>query len=271
MAKTVLLTGSSSGIGRASAIHFADAGWQVAATMRRPENETTLGTRSNVKLYRLDVTEPASIESAIAATKRDFGGIDAVVNNAGYGLQGVFEAIDDEALRREFDTNVFGVMRVTRAIIPYFRERGGGTIIQVTSMGGRVTLPLYSAYHATKWAVEGFSESLQFELRPFGIKVRIVEPGAIKTDFYGRSHAFVRPSGIDVYDAFIAKIQDVNTKASASGRPPEEVAATVYAAAVDESDRLRYPVGAPAPSLLRMRKLLPDRLWLNGIRRSYGI
>jgi len=271
MTKTVLVTGSSSGIGRAIVTCFADKTWHVAATMRRPENDTALAARPSVKLYRLDVTDPASIDAAISSAIADFGGIDVVVNNAGFSLDGVFEAMDDDALRREFETNVFGLMRVTRAIIPYFRQRRGGTIVQIASMGGRITLPLYAPYHASKWAVEGFSESLQFELRPLGIKLRIVEPGAVKTDFYGRSRAFVRPADTDAYDNFIRKVEAVNLRAGASGRPPAEVAAMVYKAAIDRGDRLRYVVGAPAPLLLTLRRLLPDRLWLAVVRRSYGI
>lgn len=185
--KTILITGSSSGIGRATALYFATKGWNVAATMRSPQREFELAKLPNVKVYPLDVTRPETIKEAVAAAISDFGGIDVVVNNAGYGGVGIFEAASQEQIERQFGTNVFGVMNVIREILPHFRERKGGTIINVTSVGGIITFPIYSVYHATKWAVEGFAESLQYELKPFNIKVKNIEPGAIKTDFYDRS------------------------------------------------------------------------------------
>ena len=185
--KTVLITGSSSGIGRAIAHYFQSKGWQVAATMRKPENEQDLDKLENTKLYALNVCDKHSIQEAINSAIDDFGGIDVIVNNAGYGLVGPFEASTEEQIQRQFDTNVFGLMNVTRAIIPHFRECKSGTIINITSVGGRLSFPLYSLYNSTKWAVEGFSESLQYELRQFGIKVKLIEPGAIKTDFYDLS------------------------------------------------------------------------------------
>lgn len=269
--KTVLITGASSGIGRASAEYFAQNGWNVAATMRSPEKETELNQLPNVKLYRLDVTDNASIDNAIQGAIRDFGGIDALVNNAGFGADGVFEAMDDEFIRKQFDTNVFGLMRVTRAIIPYFRGKKAGNIIQVASMGGRLAFPLYSIYHGTKWAVEGFSEALAYELRQFNIKVRLIEPGAIKTDFYGRSRAFVKPENTSDYDAFVAACEQVSMESGAKGEPASKVAEAIFRAANDGGWKMRYPVGAPAPMLLRLRKAIPDSWWFGIVRSSYKI
>ncbi len=181
--KTVLITGSSSGIGKATVLRFQQAGWNVAATMRSPEKEAELGKLEGIALVRLDVTSEDSIAAAIGETIQRFGAIDVVVNNAGYGLVGPFEASTPEQVRRQFETNVFGLMNVVRAVLPHIRERRAGVIVNVASMGGRITFPLYSPYHGTKWAVEGFSEGLQFELEQFGIRVKIIEPGAIKTDF----------------------------------------------------------------------------------------
>lgn len=268
---TVLITGASSGIGRATAEFFAQKGWNVAATMRSPEKETELNKFPNLKLYRLDVTDNASIETAIQGAIADFGGIDALVNNAGFGADGVFEAMDDEFIRKQFDTNVFGLMRVTRAIIPYFREKRSGTIIQVASMGGRLAFPLYSIYHGTKWAVEGFSEALHYELRPFNIKMRLIEPGAIKTEFYGRGRAFVKATNTNDYDSFVATCEKVSMETGEKGEPASKVAALIFRAATDSGWKMRYPAGAPAPMLLRLRKAIPDSWWFGIVRNSYKI
>lgn len=255
--KTLLITGASAGIGRATARYFAQNGWNVAATMRRPEAETELTQLPNVKLFRLDVTDTASIQQALDAARAAFGGIDVVVNNAGYGAVGVFEAATAEQIRRQFDTNVFGVMNVIREILPYFREKRDGTIINVTSMGGLLTFPIYSVYHATKWAVEGFAESLQFELRPFNIRVKNIEPGAIKTEFYERSQDLFKKEGLAAYDEY-QRVTFANSQKEGENAPgPEVVAKKIFQAANDRSFRLRYPVGNQAPVLLALRRLLP--------------
>lgn len=266
--KTLLITGASAGIGRATARHFAQNGWNVAATMRRPEAETELAQLPNVKLFRLDVTDTASIRQAIADARAAFGGIDVVVNNAGYGAVGVFEAATPEQIQRQFDTNVFGVMNVIREILPYFREKRDGTIINVTSMGGLLTFPIYSVYHATKWAVEGFSESLQFELKPFNIRVKTIEPGAIKTEFYDRSQDLFKKEGLTAYDEY-QRVTFGNSQKEGENAPgPEVVAKKIFRAANDRSFRLRYPVGNQAPVLLALRRLLPTG-WFTGLVGGY--
>ena len=240
--------------------------------MRRPEDAADLASLPGVAVLPLDVTSEESVESAVGAVVTRFGRLDAVVNNAGYGVDGVFEGADDASIRRQFETNVFGLMRVTRAAIPVMRRQGSGTIVQVSSMGGRVTFPLYSIYHATKWAVEGFSESLAFELRPFGIRMRLVEPGAIRTDFYGRSREQVAtPDGCG-YDEFVARCEGISMAAgreAVSG--PEVVADMIIRAITDRSWRLRYPVASPAPMLMMLRKLLPEAWFLWLICRRYGV
>ena len=179
MKKTVMITGTSSGIGKATVLEFAKMGWNVIATQRNPEKEFDFSKLPNVKLYALDVTNLDSIKQAISQAQNDFGKIDVVVNNAGYGVDGAFEAMSDDIIEKQFNTNVFGLMRVTREVIKHMRPNGGGTIIQISSMGGKITFPLYSIYHATKFAVEGFTESLQYELRQFNIKMKLIEPGPI--------------------------------------------------------------------------------------------
>ena len=183
MSKTILITGASTGIGKLTAIFFAEKGWNVAATMRTTEKGKDLLKYPNLKIFALDVMNETSIKLAIDNTVSVFGTINVLFNNAGYALVGAFEAMTNEQVKKQFDTNVFGVMNVTRAILPHFRAKKNGTIINTTSMGGLITFPLYSVYHSTKWALEGFMESLQFELKPFNIKIKNIEPGAIKTEF----------------------------------------------------------------------------------------
>lgn len=265
--KTILITGASSGIGRAIAMHFQQMGWNVAATMRKPENETQLKGLNHVKCFRLDVLDENSIDEAISKTIDTFGAVDVLVNNAGYGAVGPFEAASNEQIQRQFDTNVFGLMNVTRAILPYFRERKKGIILNIASVGGRITFPLYSLYHGTKWAVEGFSESLQYELKPFNIKIKIVEPGAIKTDFYDRSQDLMQKEGLTAYNSYINTAFPNMQDAGANAPGPEIVAKKVYKAATDNSWSMRYPVGSGAPVLLFLRRIIPNS-WFYGLVRS---
>jgi NAD(P)-dependent dehydrogenase (short-subunit alcohol dehydrogenase family) len=273
MKKTVLITGTSSGIGRATVKYFAQQGWNVAATMRSPQKETSrgddsLGTLPNVKLFRLDVLDTDSIRQAIADARTAFGGIDAIINNAGYGAVGPFEAATPEQVQRQFDTNVFGVMNVIREILPYFREKRSGIILTVTSMGGLITFPIYSIYHGTKWAIEGFTESLSFELRPFNIRIKNIEPGAIKTDFYDRSQDVLTQPGLTAYDDYVRVAMANSQQAGADAPGPEVVAKTLFKAATDPSDRLRYVSGSiQTGALLFMRRLLPLK-WFHGIVKS---
>jgi NAD(P)-dependent dehydrogenase (short-subunit alcohol dehydrogenase family) len=266
-----LVTGASTGIGRATVVALAARGWRVAATMRSPQDAGDFGTLSGVCVLKLDVTDPGSVRSAVAEAVETFGGLDAVVNNAGFAVDGVFEAMDDEVLTRQFEVNVLGLMRVTREVIPIMRRQRQGTIVQVSSMGGRITFPLYSVYHATKWAVEGFSESLAYELQPHGIKLRLVEPGAVRTDFYGRSRERITPPDDAGYAEFVTRCEEISLSAGLEGAPPEAVAATVVRAITDRSTRLRYPVAAPAPLLVALRKVLPESVFLSLIRRRYRI
>ena len=266
MTKTILITGASTGIGYATALLFQQQGWNVVATMRSPEKAAALAALKNVCCLRLDVTNPESISQAIEQTLQRFPSIDVLVNNAGYGLIGPFEACSLEQIERQFATNVFGLMAVTRALLPHFREQKAGIIMNVASIGGHMGFPLYSLYHATKWSVEGFSESLQYELEPFNIRVKIIEPGPIKTDFYDRSADLASKPGLTAYDAFVAKVMAATKKAGTTGSPPEVTAQVIYRAATDGSRRLRYPAGGNAGALIFLRKLLPDRLFSSIIR-----
>lgn len=259
--KTIFITGASSGIGRITTRHFHENGWNVAATMRTPEKGADMEQMENVAVLRLDVTMPDAIEKAVNLAIEKFGKIDVLLNNAGYAVIGPFEGIEPESLKSQFDTNVLGLMNVTRALLPHFRKNRDGVIINVSSMAGRVALPLYSPYHGSKWAVEGFSESLQFELKPFNIKVKIIEPGPIDTDFYDRSMDKTAPEKGSPYADYARRVFNEMEKSTEEMiEPPEAAAKTIYKAATDGSWKLRYPAGKVAGLYLLLRKILPE--WL---------
>ena len=266
MNKVVLITGASSGIGLHTVKLFQSKDWKVAATMRKPEDATALHNIVDVECFRLDVTDVDSIKSAIAATLEKYGRIDAIVNNAGFAVVGPFEAATQEQIERQMQTNVYGVMNVCREILPYFREQKRGTIINVASMGGRITFPLYSIYHASKWALEGFSEALQYEVKEFGIKIKIIEPGPIKTDFYERSQSIAKKEGLAAYDNFVSRAMPNLQKAGETGPDGSVVAEVIYKAASDDSWRMRYP--ANSRLILTARRMLPDSIFLPILRKA---
>ena len=199
MRQTIFITGASSGIGKETAKYFQINGWNVVATIRNPENETELISLENVFVTKLDVLDLDSINQAISKGIEKFGGIDVLLNNAGYGAYGPLESFPRENILRQFNTNVIGLLDVTRAILPHFRENKKGIIMNVSSMGGKMTFPLGSLYHGTKFAVEGLTETLAGEVSGFGIKVTIVEPGGFSTDFFGTT-ALALSESIQAYD-----------------------------------------------------------------------
>ncbi|MDQ3180787.1 MAG: SDR family oxidoreductase [Acidobacteriota bacterium] len=266
MNKVILITGASSGIGKETAKLFQTKNWKVAATMRDPEKAADLQKIVDIECIRLDVTDVDSIKAAISVTLDKFGRIDAIVNNAGYGLVGAFEAATAEQIERQFQTNVFGLMNVCREILPVFRQQKHGTIVNVASMGGRLTFPLYSLYHSTKWAVEGFSESLQYEVKQFGIKIKIIEPGPIKTDFYDRSMDLTKKEGLTAYDYFIDKAMPNMQKAGKDAPDASVAAEVIYNAVTDDSWKMRYSVNSAA--ILAARKFLPDSLFFAVVKNA---
>ena len=270
MSKTVLITGASSGIGKTTAKYFQEKGWNVAATMRTPEKEKELINLDNVLVTRLDVQDISSIESAIKETLDRFGNIDVVVNNAGYGVFGPIEAITREKMVRQFDVNVIGLMDVTKAIIPYFRNRGEGTIINITSVGGKITFPFVSLYHGTKFAVEGISEAMYFEMQEIGCKVKIVEPGAIKTNF-DQAMDINNDESISEYQGLMQKLMAVMEPMLENGSEPEVVAEVIYEAATDGTDQLRYVAGEDAKEWIKNRKELDDETFMEGTRQMIGL
>lgn len=260
--KTVFITGASSGIGKATAIYFQQKGWNVVATMRNPVLEKELSHLDNVKVLKLDVKDESTIENAIENAIAAFGKIDVLVNNAGYGVNGPFEATTETQLRNQFEVNVFGLMKVTKTILPYFREQFHGTIINISSLGGRVTIPLYSLYFSTKWAIEGFTESLQYEVRQFGINVKLIEPGATATDFASRSQVYADTTLAPDYKAYVLGVRNKTKKRAGRNRSSVEVVAkTIYKAATDGRRKLRYPCAGKAKTVLFLRNILGYRLY----------
>jgi NAD(P)-dependent dehydrogenase (short-subunit alcohol dehydrogenase family) len=254
--KTVLITGCSSGIGRVTAELFARRGWRVAATARQPAALEGWARAEKVTALPLDVTDEASIAAAVATTVERFGTIDVLVNNAGYGLFGPLEGATTEQLEAAFRTNVLGVAAVIRQVLPVMRQRRGGTIVNVSSIGGRIAAPFASVYHATKFALEGLSESLRYELSLHGIRVKLVEPAHFKTGFIGRSLQRTAHSAYDKeFDNYMAWVHLEDEKAPGPG----PVAEAVFRAATDSSARLRYPVHGSL--ILALSKILPDAFW----------
>ena len=256
MAKTILITGASSGIGRATALYFAEKGWNVAATMRDPRQADTALQHPRISVFALDVTDAASIARAVGETLARYQKVDALLNNAGYGLFGPMEASDSGRIQQQFATNFFGLIQVTQQVIPSMRAAGEGLIMNVSSIVGRFALPYASSYVATKFAVEGLSESMRYELDPFHIRVKLIEPGSILSGF-GKGSMQVATS--EPYQASMEKFLGVFTKSNARAARPEDVAKVIYSAANDASSRLRY-LAKPGP-LFWLNRFLPDVAW----------
>jgi NAD(P)-dependent dehydrogenase (short-subunit alcohol dehydrogenase family) len=267
--KTVLITGSSIGIGRVTAELFQKNGWQVAATMRNPDTGAELAGLRNVLVTKLDVTDGASIDAAVNAAVERFGGIDVLVNNAGYGVYGVLEATAVESIRRQFETNVIGLLAMTKAVVPGFRKQGGGVIVNVSSISGRLTLPFSSPYSGTKFAVEGISEALRYEMREIGVRVKLVEPGMIKTNF-ANVMEFNNDPSLCEYQRLVEKLWDVATALRASGAESQTAAEAIYTAATDGTDQLRYVVGEDARQLAAQRDALDDAVFFKEMGARFG-
>ncbi|WP_435010204.1 SDR family oxidoreductase [Tundrisphaera lichenicola] len=272
MPKTALITGTSSGLGKSAARHFSANGWNVVATMRTPSAETELGAMDGVLVARLDVQDPGSIDLAIEAGIRRFGRIDTLINNAGFGLFGVFESTPMEKIREQFEVNVFGLMEVTRAILPHFRGNGGGTIINISSGAGAFTLPMLSLYCASKFALEGFSESLSYELASQNIIVKIVEPGGVvSTNFGKRSSAEAEVNRVLAdYKPFASRVNAIFAGLRASRLATEQdVARVILDAATDGTDRLRYVATEDIKPLVRARRETSEEEYMEFMRSQF--
>ena len=273
MNHTVLITGCSSGIGAAAVQHFAAQGWNVAATLRNPASAHFEGGAGKVATFALDVTDQKSVDAAVAQAAERFGQIDVLINNAGYGLFGPFETATQEVIERQFQTNVFGVFAVTRAVLPHMRERASGVIINVASLTGLVAMPLYSLYAASKFAVVGFSESLSHELGPLGIRVKVFAPGAVATDFSGRSLVRTFEGDGGPYAQSIGKVMGVfaANRGTSNASTPEQLAQALYDAATDGSEQLRYVIGEDAKALMQTRKDIGEEALMGAMRQRFGL
>lgn len=247
--KTIFITGASAGLGKATAKLFQSKGWKVIATMRHPEKETELSELENLTLLPLDITDTGQIDHTVKQALSS-GSIDVVFNNAGYGLVGALEYYSDEQMVKQIETNLTGVLRVTKAFIPYFKERRNGLFITTTSIFGYSSCPLSSVYNATKWALEGWSESISYDLALFNIGIKTVAPGGIKSNFINAMQA-VESKGYE-------PINDHMNELIANGHlfsfsDVEDIAAVVYEAATDNKDQLRYIAGEDAARTAKER------------------
>ena len=269
--KTVLITGCSSGIGLATAKLFASNGWQVVATMRDPSKAKDLSALPNVSISRLDVTDTASIESAVSQALSAHAQINVVVNNAGFGVFGPFETAPPALVDRLLATNLTGVFNVIREVLPAMRMQRSGTIINVASVGGLTTMPLNSIYHATKYAIVGFTESLIYELAPFGIRAKIIVPGGVETDFSGRSLNLTFHGDGHAYADEVARVTAAFQARASAYSQPEAIAAVIFTAATDDSAKIKYVVGADAEALLAARAKSSDEDYVAMMTERFGL
>jgi NAD(P)-dependent dehydrogenase (short-subunit alcohol dehydrogenase family) len=269
--KTALITGASSGIGEATALQLAELGFTVYACARRVDRMSDLADRG-IRTRSVDVSDDESMVTLIETTIADTGRIDVLVNNAGYGLYGALEDVPIEEARRQFEVNVFGLARMTQLVLPQMRAQHDGYIVNISSMGGKIWEPLGSWYHASKFAVEGLSDSLRVEVAEFGVKVVIIEPGTIKSEWSGIAADNLEATSANTPYAGLAKLvgaglRGVDRLPLASG--PEVVAEVVAKAVQDPKPRTRYPAGGGARAILLAERILPDRGFDRFIQLSY--
>lgn len=265
--KTILITGTSNGIGKETALLFAAKDWNVAATMRSSEELSMYADNKNIKTYLLDVKDKNSIQECIQKVILDFGKIDVIVNNAGIYTTNPLEMTSDEILEDILDTNIKGVLYTTKAILEHFRENRSGMIINISSIAGRTTFPFQSVYHTSKWAVEGLSESLYYELEPLGIRVKVVEPGVVKTNLYESLSDHTFEHYPQEYQDIFVKRYDLQLKNLKNGYSPKLDAETIYRAANSKNPKLRYPSDTTAKLVVFLNWLLPLSTFRSIIRR----
>lgn len=277
IARVVLITGCSSGIGEAAALRLQAAGWRVYATARQPETLGALAA-AGCRVLPLDVAQEASMQSAVEAVTRECGGIGALVNNAGYSQSGPIETVPMARIRQQFETNVFGLVRLTQLVLPGMRARRQGRIVNIGSMGGRFSLPGGGIYHATKHAIEAISDALRFEVAGFGIKVVLVQPGLIRTRFSTTASASLHAAAAGTggpYGAFAAEVDRITRESyekgplARAGGAPDAVAEVIVRALTTRDPKARYRVTRSADILMTLRALLPDRLWDAFLERTY--
>ena len=265
--KTVFITGASTGIGHECAKVFMENGWSVVAAMRKPQNASDALKQGNVLITKMDVTDADSIKNAVKEAICMFGKIDVLINNAGYYSIGVLEAIPEEEIRRQIETNLLGLIFTTKAVLPHMREKRSGLIVNLSSVAGRTTVPLQSIYHAAKWGVEGFSQSLQYEVEELGIDVVLIEPGVIKTDFYTRSMNYSKDNKLTEYEELSDKVAGYLIDGGNSGSDPVDVARKIYSVAESQKRKMQYTVGK-STEIVTLNKLLPNKMVRKLIKKT---
>jgi NAD(P)-dependent dehydrogenase (short-subunit alcohol dehydrogenase family) len=274
ISKAVLITGCSTGIGRATAEWLVNRGWNVYATARKPESIADLKSRG-CKTLALDVCDEASMRAAVETVERAEGAVGVLVNNAGYGLLGAFEEAPMTDIRRQFETNVFGLVTMAKLVLPGMRRQRWGRVVNVSSMGGKLTFPGGAYYHATKHAVEALSDALRFEVKGFGIDVIVIQPGPIKTRFGDTAVGVIAPAKDSAYAAFNAGLEKQIHEFYESGpmarfaAPPEAVAEVIETAITATSPKTRYKVTLAARILMGLRRVLPDRAFDAFLRTQF--
>lgn len=270
-ARVAIVTGASSGIGAATATRLAELGYVVYAAARRVDRMAALEA-SGIRILPMDVTDDASMTDGIERVIDEQGRIDVLVNNAGYGSYGAFEEVDLHEARRQFDVNVFGLARLTQLVLPSMRARRSGTIVNVSSMGGKITTPLGAWYHASKFAVEGLSDATRLELAPFGIRVVVIEPGAIATEWSGIAlDSAVTTSGDGPYRPLVAALTSTLGSAGDRASSPSVIADAIAHAVTARRPRTRYVVGSAARPALAARRVLSDRAFDAVLRRMFRL
>ncbi|MEW2514764.1 oxidoreductase [Streptomyces sp. NPDC046870] len=272
-AKTALVTGASSGIGEATALKLISLGYTVYGAARRTERLQMLAERG-VRPLAMDVTDDDSMRSGVERIVSETGRIDVLVNNAGYGSYGALEDVPQEEARRQFDVNVFGAVRLTQIVLPHMRARRSGTVVNVTSMGGKIYTPLGGWYHGTKFALEALSDCLRMEVKPFGIDVVVIEPGGIRTEWAGIAADHLEKSSAGGAYSGQAEAVAASMRSEAMVKrmsPPTVIADAVGKAVTARRPRTRYATGFGARPLLALRRVLPDRAFDAMMARSVGI
>jgi NADP-dependent 3-hydroxy acid dehydrogenase YdfG len=262
--KAVLITGCSTGIGRKTAEHLASKGWTVYATARRPESIADL-EQAGCRTLALDVTDEESMAAAVRAVEEAEGAVGVLINNAGYSQSGAVEEVAMDQVRRQFETNVFGLLRMCQLVLPGMRRQGWGKIVNISSMGGRLVFPGGGIYHGTKYAVEAISDAMRWEVRSFGVDVVLIEPGLIKTEFgdtaaHSVNEATPQDGPYAEFNQMVAT-KTVGAYEGAGAAGPEAVAKAIERAISARRPRTRYLVTAGARVLLNVRRALPDRGW----------
>jgi NAD(P)-dependent dehydrogenase (short-subunit alcohol dehydrogenase family) len=273
--KIVLITGATAGIGRTTALYLARLGHHVIASGRKPAELAKLETEASglagkLDVVTLDVTSAASIAAAVEAVSRltSGQGPDVLVNNAGFGVLGPTSEISDAEMRRQYDTNVFGLMNVTRAFLPRMRERHAGRIINVSSVGGRITLPFFGVYNSTKYAVESLSDALRYELQPFGIDVALIEPGVIRTNFEATAVSSIDSFAATPYGGALAKHDRMSKMADRFASNPIVVAKAIARAVGARRASARYVAPRSTNMVLLLNAILPTSMWDWAMRKA---